>query len=155
MERKTNVIAEDGRHDLTITRDFDLPVDLIFKAYTEAEFISQWMGTRVVKLENKNHGGYKFETSDKTGHVVLKMNGTIHEIIPDKKIIRTFEMENTPYGVQLEFLSFENISDDSGRLIIHVIYESPEKRDQVLKLPFIQGINMAHKRLEEIAEKFK
>jgi hypothetical protein len=38
---------------------------------------------------------------------------------------------------------------------MHVIYESVEQRDQVLKLPFAQGINMAHNRLQDVAEKLK
>lgn len=51
------------------------------------------MGIKVVKLENRNHGSYQFETSY-NGNVVFKANGTIHEVLPNKKIIRTFEMEN-------------------------------------------------------------
>ena len=44
MEQKTNINALEGKQDLTITREFDLPVELVYKAYTEAEFIAQWMG---------------------------------------------------------------------------------------------------------------
>ena len=51
MEKKTTVTAEEGKQDLTITRTFDLPVDLLFKAYTETELLEQWMGT--------NFGNYK------------------------------------------------------------------------------------------------
>jgi hypothetical protein len=38
---------------------------------------------------------------------------------------------------------------------MHVIYESVAKRDQMLKMPFAQGINMAHNRLQDIAGKLK
>ena len=64
MERKTKIDAEEGKQDLTITREFDLPVELLYKAYAEAEIVAQWMGTKVLKLENKQHGSYQFETSD-------------------------------------------------------------------------------------------
>jgi uncharacterized protein YndB with AHSA1/START domain len=155
MERKTKINAEEGKQDLVITREFDLPLELLFKAYEEAEIFEQWMGTRVLKLENKQHGGYRFETSDAKGNVVLRANGTIHEFTPNQKITRTFEMENTPFGVQLELLTFEKLTDDTSKLTIHVIYESAAKRDQLLKLPFAQGINMAHNRLEDIVSKLK
>jgi uncharacterized protein YndB with AHSA1/START domain len=155
MELKTKIAAVDGKQDLTITREFDLPLALLFKAYIEPEIVEQWMGTKVLKLENRQHGGYQFETSDAQGNVVFKANGTIHEFIPDRKITRTFEMENAPFDVQLEFLEFESLSDDTSILNMHVVYRSAEIRDQMLKLPFAQGINMAHNRLQEIAGKHR
>jgi uncharacterized protein YndB with AHSA1/START domain len=155
MERKTQVNAEDGKQELTITREFDLPLELLFKAYIEPEIVEQWMGTKVLKLESKKHGSYQFETSDPKGNVVFKASGTIHELIPDKKITRTFEMDNTPFGVQLEIYEFIKLTDDTSKLNMHVIYESVAQRDQVLKLPFAQGINMAHNRIQEIISNLK
>lgn len=154
MELKTKINAEDGKQELVITREFDLPLELLFKAYEEPEIVEQWMGTKVLKLENKKHGGYQFETTDPKGNK-HGFNGTIHEFIPDKKITRTFEMENAPFGVQLEFLEFEKLTGDSSKLTMHVIYRSVAVRDQLLKLPFAQGINMAHNRIQEIFNKLK
>ena len=154
MERKTKIDAEKDTQELFITREFELPVDLLFKAYEEAEIVEQWMGTKVVKLENKRQGGYIFETTDPRGNKHV-FSGTIHEFVPDQKITRTFEMENTPFGVQLEFLEFESITDDTSRLKMHVVYRSVATRDQILQLPFAQGINMAHNRIQEILNKLK
>jgi uncharacterized protein YndB with AHSA1/START domain len=154
MERKTNIHAEDGKQEIMITREFDLPLELLFKAYEEPEIIEQWMGTKVLKLENKKHGAYQFETTDLKGNK-HGFNGTIHEFIPNQKITRTFEMENAPFGVQLEFLEFEQVTDDTSKLNMHVIYRSVTVRDQLLKLPFAQGINMAHNRIQEILNKLK
>ena len=86
---------------------------------------------------------------------MFRANGVIHEFIPDRKIIRTFEMENTPFGVQLEIYNFEKLTDETSKLQMHVIYESVAQRDEVLKLPFAQGINMAHNRIEQILKKVK
>jgi uncharacterized protein YndB with AHSA1/START domain len=153
MERKTKVHAEEGKQELVITREFDLPVDLLFKAHTEPEIVEQWMGTKVLKLESKPHGSWKFETSDAKGNVVLRINGVFHEFVPNQKITRTFEMENTPFAVQLEFLAFESLADDRSKLTMHIIYKSVALRDQLLQMPFAQGINMAHNRLQDIASK--
>ncbi len=154
MERKTKINAEDGKQELMITREFDLPLELLFKAYEDAEIVEQWMGTKVLKLENKKYGGYKFETTDPKGNK-YGFNGVIHEFSPNKKITRTFEFENTPFGVQLEVLEFEQLTNDTSKLTIHTIFESVEQRDQMLKMPFAQGINMAHNRLQEILNKLK
>ena len=154
MEQKTKINAEAGKQELTITREFDLPLELLFKAYEEPELVEQWMGTKVLKLENKKHGSYQFETTDPKGKK-YGFNGTIHEFSPNRKIIRTFEMEHTPYGVQLEFYEFEKLTEETSKLTMHVVYESIAQRDQVLQLPFAQGINMAHNRLQDIAAKLK
>jgi uncharacterized protein YndB with AHSA1/START domain len=155
MERKTKINAEEGKQDLLITREFDLPLGLLFKAYSEPEIVEEWMGTKVLKLENKKHGGYRFETTDAQGKAVFQANGAIHEFNLNRKITRTFEMENTPFGVQLELLEFEKLTDNTSRLNMHVIYESPAQRDQVLQLPFAKGINMAHNRLQDVLSKLK
>lgn len=154
MELKTKIDAEAGKQVLLITREFDLPVELLFKAYVEAELVEQWMGTKVLKLENKKHGGYQFETTDPKGNK-HRFNGVIHDFSPNLKITRTFEMENTPFPVQLEFLEFEKLSEDRSKLNMLVVYKSPAFRDQMLQLPFSQGINMAHNRLQEIANQLK
>jgi len=155
MELKTKIHAEEGKQELVITREFDLPLELLFKAYVEPGIVEQWMGTKVMKLENKKHGSWQFETKDDKGKVVFKANGVIHEFVPNGKITRTFEMENAPFDVQLEFLEFEKLTDDTSKLSMQIVYRSVEVRDQILKLPFAQGINMAHNRLEEIVLKLK
>lgn len=154
MELKTRIDAEHNKQDLLITREFDLPVELLFKAYTELSVVEQWMGTKVLKLENKKHGSYQFETTDPKGNK-HGFNGTIHEYYPHRKITRTFEMENSPFPVQLEFMEFEKLTDETSKLTIHIVYKSVDYRDQMLQLPFAQGINMAHNRLQEIMSKLK
>jgi len=152
MEQKTKINAEDGKQEIVITREFDLPLELLFKAYEEPELFEQWMGIKVLKLESKKHGSYAFEASH-NGNMVLRVNGTIHEFIPNKKITRTFEMENTPFPVQLEYLEFEKLTDDTSKLTMHIVFKSVEFRNQLL--PSAQGVNAAHNRLQEIVNKLK
>jgi uncharacterized protein YndB with AHSA1/START domain len=155
MEHKTRISAEDGKQDLVITREFDLPLELLFKAHVEPEIVEQWMGTKVLKLESKKHGSWQYQTKDGQGKVVFQANGVIHDLSPNRKITRTFEMENASFGVQLEFYEFEKLTDDSSKLTIHVIYESVAQRDQNLKIGMAPGINMAHNRLQNIVSKLR
>ena len=154
MEQKTKITAENGKQELVITREFDLPLELVFKAYVEPDIVEQWMGTKVLRLESKKHGSYQFETTDPKGNK-HRFNGVIHEFVENRKITRTFEMENTPFGVQLEFYEFQQLTDDTSKLNMHVIYKSVAQRNEVLKLPFAQGINWAHNRLQEVVSKLK
>ena len=153
MKQKTKVDAEDGKQELVITREFDLPVELLFKAYVAPDIVEQWMGTTVLKLESKKHGSYQFETSDAQGNVLFQASGVIHEFVPNQKITRTFEMENTPFGIQLEFFEFEKLTDDTSKLSMHIVFRSVAYRDQLLQIPFAHGLNRAHNRLQDIVSK--
>lgn len=152
MEQKTKVAAEEGTQEIMITREFDLPLELLFKAYEEPYLFEQWMGTKVLKMENRKHGSYSFETSH-NGQVVFRANGTIHEFIPNQRITRTFEMENTPFPVQLEYLEFEKLTDSTSKLTMHMVFKSVEYRNNLLAMPFAQGLNGAHYRLQELLSK--
>jgi len=149
MELKTKIKAEENTQELFITREFDLSLELLFKAYEDAEIVEQWMNTKVIKLENRKHGSWKFETSH-DGQVVFSANGVILEFIPNEKITRTFEMENSPFPVQLEFLTFEENGNEKSKLTIQQIFKSVEYRNQLLKMPFAKGLSMAHDRLQNI-----
>lgn len=160
MERKTKVHAENGQHDITITREFELPVELLFRAHVDSEIFEEWMTheygkTKVLKMDAQKHGSYTFQTTDAKGNVVFKANGTIHDLVPNQKITRTFEMENTPFDVTLEFLEFESLGEDTSKLTMHIIYKTVDLRDQHLKMPFEWGMNLAHNRLQEIVSKLK
>ncbi len=160
MERKTKIHAEDGQQDLTITREFDLPLELLFKAHTEPEIFEEWMSheygtTKVTKLECKNHGGWQFQTTDARGNVLFSANGVFHSFIPGQTIIRTFEMENTGFPPTLEFLEFEKLTEDTSKLTMRMVYKTAAYRDQHLQMPFEYGLNMAHDRLQEIVSKLK
>lgn len=154
MELKTKIKAEENTQELFITREFDLSLELLFKAYEDAEIVEQWMNTKVIKLENRKHGSWKFETSH-DGQVVFSANGVILEFIPNEKITRTFEMENSPFPVQLEFLTFEEIGNEKSKLTIQQIFKSIEYRNQLLKMPFAKGLSMAHDKLQNIFHQLK
>jgi len=160
MEPKTKMHAEEGKQDLTITREFDLPVELLFKAHVDPELIVQWKAipnttAKILKFGGKKHGSYQMQSTDSQGKIVSSVSGVIHEFIPNRKIIRTFEVENAPIGVQLEIYDFEPLTDHTSRLSLHVIYESGAIRGQVLKMPFAERLSMAHDIMQEIMNKLK
>ena len=150
MEQKTIVNAEPGKQDLVIIRVFDLPVEKLFSAFVAPELVSHWIGTKVVKLDARKHGSYRFETANADGNILFSAHGAIHECIENRRITRTFEMENAQLGVQLELLNFEPLTENTSKLSMHIIYESPELREKQLLMPFAWGINMAHNRLQDI-----
>lgn len=152
MELKTKVTAEEGSQDILITREFNLPVALLFKAYTIPELVEQWMGSKVLKMENRPHGCYQLEKKDEHGNVVFAANGTIHECTLNTRIVRTFEMANAGFDVQLEYLEFEALTENTSRLVMQTIFRNAALRNRQLQMPFAQGINWAHNMLEQIMQ---
>ena len=160
MEQKTRISAEEGKQELFITREFHLPVELLFKAHADAEIIEQWMSfkdrtTKVVRQENEKYGIWELETIDNNGNKVFGSSGVTLEFVLNEKITRTFEMENAPFPVQLEFMDFEKLTDDTSKLTMQMIFKSVDIRDQLLKMPFAYGINMAHDQIQAFFSKQK
>jgi uncharacterized protein YndB with AHSA1/START domain len=157
VERKTKVHAQDGRADFVITREFDLPIELLFRAHADPDLFVQWMShewgtTHALKWEFVQHGGWHFHTIDAEGKVLFAASGTFHGLIENQKIIRTFEMDPSTFDVQLEFLEFDRLDADTSRLTMQSVFRSIELRDQLLKLPFEFGLNMAHNRLQQVIQ---
>ena len=150
MKPTTQVHAAEGRQELTITRDFDLPLDRLFRAFEDPDIVARWMGTRVLKLENHRHGAWEYETSDANGKVVFRAHGVIHEFVPNERITRTFEMENAPFPPQLEFFEFSAVTERTSHLRMHIVFKSVADRNQLVQLPFAKGLGMAHDRLQRI-----
>lgn len=155
MQLKTNVQAEDGGNHIAITRVFDLPVELLFLAHEDPEIFAQWMSNpyakaRVIKYEARKHGGFQLESVNSDGQIVFSSNGVFHDFVRNEKITRTFEMENTPFPPQLEFLTFEKLDSNTSKLTAFIVFKSIEHRNELLKMPFAQGISMAHDRLQDV-----
>lgn len=147
-EYKTKIDAPEGALDIFITREFEIPIASLYKAYTDPQIIAHWMGTELVEFENKEAGKFHFQTRDNKGNIAFEAKGIIHKIIPLKQLVRTFESLNSPFDVQLEFIEFFELSSSSSKLKIQSIFRSNELRNQMLKLPFQFGLNWAHTNLE-------
>ncbi|MBL7700303.1 MAG: SRPBCC domain-containing protein [Chitinophagaceae bacterium] len=158
MEQKTQVHAQAGQHDLLITREFELPVELLFKAHEDPDIFEQWMtheygATKIVRHEARDNGSWQFNTVDAQGNVLFSAKGVFHKFLPNKKIIRTFEMNSPEFDPQLEFLDFEKLSDDTSMLKMQIVFRTVAQRDILLKQPFAWGLNMAHNRLQDVLSK--
>lgn len=155
-KNQTTIIAEPGRQELFITREFDAPRDLVFKAFCEPELLMQWMGPRemkmeIEKLENKTHGSWRFFHTDEKGNK-YGFNGIIHEVAEPERVIRTFEFEGLPERghVSLEFLNMETLPGDRTRIVIQSVFKSVADRDGMVQSGMERGVVDSHNRLDEL-----
>jgi uncharacterized protein YndB with AHSA1/START domain len=157
---KTSIIAEPGQQVLTITREFDAPRELVFKAHIDPKLYVQWLGPRGTNMvldafEPRDGGRYRFhEMTDGVEHA---FNGVYHEVTAPERIINSFEYEGLPERGHVEFTTtaFEDLPGGRSRLTSRSVYFSVEDRDGAMQSGMDSGVNEGYERLDEVLEKLK
>ncbi len=156
----TNIMAEPGKQEILITREFEAPREIVFKAFTDPELYVQWIGPRglttiIETFEPRNGGSWRFIQKDQEGNE-FAFHGVNHEVSP-KRIISTFEFEGLPEPghVLLDTLKLEELSGNRTRLVEQSVFQSVEDRDGMMQSGMDEGVNESYERLDEVLEKLK
>lgn len=157
----TRIIAEPGKQEIFIEREFDAPRQLVFKAFTDPELYVQWVGPRgfEMKLETfepRNGGSWRYIHKDADGNEYA-FHGVNHEVSPPERIIGTFEFEGLPEKghVTLETARFETLPGNRTKLRAQSVFQSVEDRDGMLQSGMEEGVNDSYSRLDELLEKLQ
>lgn len=161
MANKTRVTAEPNRHDILITREFDAPRELVFKAFTDPELYVQWLGPRrlkmtLVKFEPKSGGSWRYTLKDEKGNE-FGFHGVNHEVTFPERIIGTFEFEGLPEEghVSLETVRLEELPGGRTRITNITVFQTVADRDGMLQSGMEKGLSESFDRLDEILEQSK
>jgi uncharacterized protein YndB with AHSA1/START domain len=152
---KTQIIAEPGKQEIFVIREFDAPRELVFRAFSEKELLTKWIGprdleTRYEKFEPFAGGSYRFVQS-KDG-MEFAFNGVCHEFTKPTRIIQTFEFEGLPERghVVLETSLFEELPDGRTRLTSQSVFQSVADRDGMVASGMEHGVIDSYERLDEL-----
>ena len=155
---KTKVTAEPGKQELFITREFDAPRELVFKAYTDPELFVKWMGPRRLainldKFTPRSGGEWRYINRDEQGNE-YGFHGVFHEVSAPERIIQTFEFEGLPESghVILEAVRFEALPGGRTKMIGQSVFLSVADRDGMIQAGMEEGMNESFERLEELVE---
>jgi uncharacterized protein YndB with AHSA1/START domain len=96
-KNQTRVKAEAGKQEFFITREFEFPRELVFRAFTDPKLYVQWIGPRKMKMtlekfEPKSGGMWRYKHIDPDGNV-YGFHGVNHEVLAPERLIDTFEFE--------------------------------------------------------------
>ena len=160
-KNKTIITTKPGKQELFITREFDAPRELVFKAYTDAEIYAQWLGpnglsTTFEVFEPVSGGKYKFVQKDKDGNQ-FSFHGVTHEVNFPERIIGTFEFDGLPETghVVLETTRFEALPGNRTRITSQSVFQSVSDRDGMVQSGMEHGVVEGYERLDEILETLK
>lgn len=132
---KTKLNAEPGKQEIVITRLFDAPRDLVYKAYTDPALVAQWWGPAmytigVEKLDARPGGSWRIVNRDAEGNEYW-FHGVYHAVTPER-IVQTFEWEGMPGHVSFETATLEGV-DGKTRVTAQSVFQSVEDRDGMLQ----------------------
>ncbi|HMG91835.1 MAG TPA: SRPBCC family protein [Chryseolinea sp.] len=154
--KKTTIIAEPGKQELFIIREFDAPRELVFKAYTDPKLLIKWMGPKdltmkIDKMSTKSGGSYRYIHSDAKGNE-FGFRGVIHEVEKPERIIQTFEFEGMPEKghVTLDTARFEALPGNRTKVIGQSVFQSVADRDGMIKSGMERGVLDSHERLDAL-----
>jgi uncharacterized protein YndB with AHSA1/START domain len=140
--------------EIVMTRDFDAPRELVFKAYTDPDAIPQWWGLRantttVAMMDVRPGGRWRFVQRDPAG-VEYGFNGEYREVVPPERLVSTFEFEGLPGHVVTDTATFIALPGGRTRVTVTSHFASQEDRDGMLQSGMEGGANETWDRLAEL-----
>jgi uncharacterized protein YndB with AHSA1/START domain len=138
----------------TITRDYDAPARLLFRACSEPEFLMRWFGPvgwplTLCEVDFRVGGRWRFAMTGPSGVQNTPFGGTYLEIVPNARIAfdNTFEMP----GAETMVMTFTfNEKDGRTRLTHHTLFASAKMKAGHLSMGFEIGTNSAFDQLGDL-----
>jgi uncharacterized protein YndB with AHSA1/START domain len=140
--------------EILITREFDAPRHLVYRAWTTPELVKRWWsGQRgeVISAEIDLRVGGKWRwVMVAHGGFEVAFHGLYREIVPDERIVTTEVFEGMPEGEALNTLTF---TEEDGRTTLTLLVEhsSREHRDAHVSSGMEAGMQESMDALERVA----
>jgi uncharacterized protein YndB with AHSA1/START domain len=150
---ETEIVADPKVPLVRITRTFDAPPAKVFRAHTDPDLLTRWLGPRGMEMridyfDCRTGGSYRYlHTRD---DMEAAFRGCFHEVRPAELIIQTFTFEGFPDGVALERLVFEDLGDGRTLLTATSLVDSFESRDAFVASGMEVGVLEGYERLDEL-----
>lgn len=141
--------------ELAMTRTFDAPRRLVFRAFTEPDLIRRWMlgppgwTMTVCEMDLRVGGEYRYVWRKDDG-TEMGMGGEIRELEPPERLTSTERFDESWYPGEAEWTVVFTERDGRTTMTQTVRYESREARDVVLASPAAEGAGMSFDRLAEL-----
>ena len=160
-DKPIKITAEPGKQEIIITREFNAPRGVVFKAFTDPKLYKEWIGPRELEteidvFESKDGGSWRYIQKDPEGNQ-FAFHGVNHEVLPSERIIGTFEFEGLPESghVILQAVYLKSLPDNRTSMTNINVFLNVEDRDGMLQSGMEEGVVDSYKRLDELLEKMK
>jgi uncharacterized protein YndB with AHSA1/START domain len=142
---------------ILITREFDAPRDMVFKAYTTPELVKRWWSAKrgevkVAEIDLKVGGKWRYMSVTDSGFEVA-FHGEYLEIVPNERLVSTEIYEIPDQGDSPPTINTATFTEVDGRTTLTVLVQCPSKelRDTIIESGMEAGLQDAMDLLEEVA----
>jgi len=151
---RTEVVVLEEVPGVRITRDFDAPVERVFRAWTDPDQFRRWIGPRdldtaIEHWEARTGGSWRY-AARRHGEEIARFYGSFHEVRPNERLVQTFTWEGAPDGVSLEVLTLEDLGNGRTRTVGLSVLQSFEERDAMIASGMETGVVEGFEKLDEL-----
>jgi len=149
--------------EIIITREFDAPKHLVFRAYTTPELVKRWWHANrgeatIAEIDLRVGGKWRYVMIADGGQEV-GFHGEYREIVPNERIVSTEVYEGMPQGDSPEqgTLNTASFAEEGGRTTLTILVEAPSKeiRDAIIDSGMEAGLQDALALLEQVARSLR
>ena len=153
---KVTLPADD---QILITREFDAPKHLVYKAFTTPELVKRWWHANrgemtIAEIDLREGGKWRYVMVAEGGFEV-GFHGEYREIVPNERIVSTEVYEGAPQGEGPEqgTLNTATFTEEDGRTTVTILVQAPNKeiRDAIIDSGMEAGMQDAMDLLEQVA----
>jgi uncharacterized protein YndB with AHSA1/START domain len=153
--RQTSITADPDLPTIKIEREFDAPVERVFRAWTDPELFARWIGPRdrrtsITEWEARTGGHWRYSVADADGEQIASFYGSFHEVRPGERLVQTFTYEGYPDAVSLETATFTDLGGGRTSVSCLSVVESMGLRDSILSSGMDQGVIEGYEKLDAL-----
>ncbi|MGH7244605.1 MAG: SRPBCC family protein [Phycisphaerales bacterium] len=134
----TTVSSTLGDREIELSRTFDAPRELVWKAFTEADELAQWWGPAGFSLTTKSRefkpgGTWRYVMHGPDGRDYLNIT-TFNEIVPNERL--KYKQGGVVEGEPVNFevtVTFEEVGDNKTKLTMRSLFPSKNAREYVIR----------------------
>jgi uncharacterized protein YndB with AHSA1/START domain len=150
---QTGIVVEPGKQEIIITRVFEAPRDLVFRALIDPKLVPEWWGprdltTEVDVMDVRPGGQWRFLNRD-AGGTEYGFHGVYHDVAPAERLVYTFEFEGVPGHVLLETVTLDAV-EGGTRITDRSVFQTVEDRDAMVRSGMESGARQSMERLAEL-----
>lgn len=150
---QTQIFVDPEVPQVRITREFDAPIEKVFRAHTDPDLLVRWLGPRDLDMridhfDCRTGGSYRYVNSRPGAQ--YGFFGSFHEVRPNAQIVQTFTFEGVPAGVALEKVIFEDLGNGRTRLTTSSLVDSFADRDAFIASGMETGVVQGYEKLDEL-----
>ena len=153
MDINTLIVTTPSDREVTLTRSFNAPCDLVFQALTQPDLLKRWYGPAgwsliVCDIDLRVGGAWHFVVSRPDGKKIGQL-GVYQEIDQPTRIVNTENWEDWDAG---ECLVTTVLTETDGRTTFQstILFPSQEVRDIVVKAGLEHGAAESYAKLDEL-----